>query len=118
MQFCFCPDWDTTDSISILRQLQEKYLAKHRKLYMAFVDLEKVLNRVPWKVLWWALCVAGVPEWLVKVVQAMYVGTRSRTHVNSSFIEEFEVKVGVHHWSLLSPLLFIIVLEHSHTNFV
>ena len=63
---------------------------------MAFVDLEKAFNRVPRKVLWWALRFVGVLEWLVKVVQAMYVGTRSRTHLNSSFSEEFEVKVGVH----------------------
>ena len=27
----------------------------------------------------------GVPEWLVKVVQAMHVGVRSRTLVSSSF---------------------------------
>ena len=41
----------------------------------------------------------------------MYVGARSRTNVTSSFSEEFEVKVGVHQGSVLSPLLFIIVLE-------
>ena len=62
---------------------------------MTFVNVEKAFNRVPQKVLWWALYVVGVQEWFVKVVQAMCVGTRSRTHVNSSFSEEFEVKVGV-----------------------
>ena len=42
----------------------------------------------------------------------MYIGARSRKRVNSSFIsEEFKVKVGVHQGSVLSPLLFIIVLE-------
>ena len=41
----------------------------------------------------------------------MYVGARSRTRVNSSFSEEFEVKVGVHQGSVLSPLVLIIVLE-------
>ena len=60
---------------------------------MAFVDLEKAFDRVP-RVPRVALCVFGLPEWLVKVVQAMYVGARSRTCVNSSFSEEFEVKVG------------------------
>ena len=29
----FCPGQNTTDAIFILRQLQEKYLVKHRKLY-------------------------------------------------------------------------------------
>ena len=34
-------------------------------------------------------------EWLVKVVQAMYVGAGSRARVKSSFSDEFEVKAGV-----------------------
>ena len=117
MQFGFCPGRGTTDKIFILRQLQENYLAKHRKLYIAFVDLEKAFDRLPRKKLWWALRVVGIPEWLVKVVQAMYVGARSRTRVNLSFSEEFEVKVGVHQESVLSPLLFIIVLEALSREF-
>ena len=60
---------------------------------MEFADLEKAFDRVLRKVLWSAIRVDGVSEWLVKVVQAMYVGARSRTHVNSSFSQEFEVKV-------------------------
>ena len=47
----------------------------------------------------------------------MYVGARSRTHVNSSFSEEFEVKVVVHQGSKLSHLLFIIVLEALSCEF-
>ena len=64
MQFGFCPGRSTTDAIFIFRQLQEKYLAKHTKLYMAFVNLEKASDKVPQKVLWWALCVVVVVlEW-------------------------------------------------------
>ena len=51
MQFGFCPGRGTTDAIFILRQLQEKYLAKQRKLCMAFVNLKKTFDRVPQKVL-------------------------------------------------------------------
>ena len=52
MLFSFCPGWGTTDAIFILKQLQEKYLAKHRKPCMPFVNLEKVFDRVPRKVQW------------------------------------------------------------------
>ena len=52
-----------------------------------------------------------VLEWLVKIVQAMYVGARSITYVNSSFSEKFELKIGVHQESVVSPLLFLIVLD-------
>ena len=39
MQFGFMPGRGTTDAIFILRQLQEKHLAKNKKLYFTFVDL-------------------------------------------------------------------------------
>ena len=41
----------------------------------------------------------------------MYSNARSRVRVGEGYSEEFEVKVGVHQGSVLSPLLFIIVLE-------
>ena len=87
MQFGFWSSRGTTDAIFIIRQLQEKYLMKYRKLYMAFVGLEKAFDRVLSKVLQWALRIVGVPEWLVKVVQAMHVGAGSRKRVNSSFMQ-------------------------------
>ena len=51
MQYGFMPGRDTTDAIFILRQLQEKHLAKNKKLYFTFVDLEKAFDRVPRKVI-------------------------------------------------------------------
>ena len=50
----------------------EKYLAVNKRLYMAFVDLEKVFDCVPRKVIWWALRKLGVEEWIVWLVQGMY----------------------------------------------
>ena len=41
----------------------------------------------------------------------MYPNARSRVRVGEGYSEEFEVKVGVHQGSILSPLPFIIVLE-------
>ena len=71
-QFGFVPGRGTTDAIFVVRQLQEKYLAANKRLYMAFVDLEKVFDRVPRKVIWWALRKLGVEEWIVRLVQWMY----------------------------------------------
>ena len=78
MQFGFMPGRGTTDAIFILRQLQEKHLAKNKKLYFAFADLEKAFDRVPRKVIWWAMRKLGIEEWIVRFVQAMYNNTRSR----------------------------------------
>ena len=46
-----------------------------------------------------------------EVVQAMYRNAQSRVRINSTFSDSFHVKVGVHQGSVLSPLLFICVLE-------
>ena len=78
---------------------------------MAFVDLEKAFDRVPRKVIWWALRKLGVEEWIVRLVQGIYANARSHVRVCEGYSEEFEVKVGFHQSSVFSPLLFIIVLE-------
>ena len=116
-QFGFVPGRGTTDAIFVVRQLQEKYLAFNKKLYMAFVDLEKAFDRVPQKVIWWALRKLGVEEWIMPLVQGMYANALSRVHVGEGYSEEFEVKVGVHQGLVLSPLLFIIVVEALSCEF-
>ena len=63
MQFGFMPGKGTTDAILIMRQVQEKHQAKKKKLYYAFVDLEKVFDRVPREVVRWVLQNLGVDEW-------------------------------------------------------
>ena len=50
-------------------------------------------------------------EWIVRLVQGVYSNARSRVRVGEGYSEEFYVKAGVHQGSVLSPLLFIIVLE-------
>ena len=66
-QFGFIPGRGTTDAIFVVRLLQEKYLAANKRLYMAFVDLEKAFDRVPRKVIWWARRKLGVEEWIVRL---------------------------------------------------
>ena len=56
-------------------------------------------------------------EWIVHLVQGMYSNARSHVRVGEGYSEEFEVKVGVHQGSILSPVLFIIVLEALSREF-
>ena len=99
--------------IFIVRQLQEKYLARNKELWMAFVDLEKAFDRVPREVVWWALRCLGV----VSVIKAIYEDATTMVRVNGRESKAFSVRVGVHQGSVLSPLLFINVLEALSREF-
>ena len=103
--------------LPIVRQLQEKYLAKQKDLWMAFVDLEKAFDRVPREVVWWALRSVGVDEWLVSVIKAMYTDTSTMVRSGDQVSQRLGVSVGEHQGSVLSPLLFIIVLEALSRSF-
>ena len=102
---------------SLLSGNCKRYLAANKRLYIAFVDKEKAFDRVPRKVIWWALRKPDVEEWILRLVQGMYANARSRVHVGEGYSEEFEVKIGIHQGSVLSPLLFIIVLEALSREF-
>jgi hypothetical protein len=117
MQFGFTPKKGTMDAIFIVRQVQEQFLAKQKVLWMAFVDLEKAFDRVPREVLWWALRYVKVEEWIIDVIKAMYVGATTAVKLPCGVSEQFEVKVGVHQGSVLSPLLFVIVMEALASHF-
>ena len=117
MQFGFRAGKSTTDAIFIVRHLQEKYLEKKRELWMAFIDLEKAFDRVPREVIWWALREAGVAESVILVIKSMYDGAMTAVKIGASESRQFPVKVGVHQGSVLSPILFIIVLEALSKRF-
>ena len=78
---------------------------------MCFVDLEKAFDCVPRKMMEWALRKKGLPEMLVIAVMSLYEGAKTKVRVGTELSEEFCVKVGVHQGSILSPLLFAIVVD-------
>jgi Reverse transcriptase (RNA-dependent DNA polymerase) len=84
---------------------------------MVFIYLEKASDRVPREVLWWALREVGADEGLVTVIKAMYADTPTMVKLNGRVSKGFGVKVGVHQGSVLSPLLFIIVMEALSRKF-
>jgi len=65
---------------------------------------------MPRKGLWSASRSHGVYKWYVRVIQGMYVNVRSRVHVNGHYSNEFGVDDAVCQGSVLSRLLFVLLL--------
>ena len=78
---------------------------------MCFVDMEKAFDRVPSKVMEWAMRKKGLSEVMVRAVMSLYDGAKTRVREGSEYLEEFQEKVGVHQRSVPSPLLFAIVVD-------
>ncbi|KAK3568269.1 hypothetical protein QTP86_002779 [Hemibagrus guttatus] len=74
-------------------------------------NLEKAYDRVPREELWYCMRKSGVAEKYVRVVQDMYERSRTVVRCDVGQTEEFNVEVGLHQGSALSPFLFAIVMD-------
>ena len=82
--------------VTIIEEFVVHLLLNGKKLYFGFVDLEKAFDRVPRKVISWAMRKLGVEEWLVSAVMSMYIGAKTVVRTVSGNSKGFEVKVGMH----------------------
>ena len=69
------------------------------------MNREKAFDRVPRKVLEWALRKKGIPEVLVRSVMSLCDGTKSRVRLDSESSEESHIKVRMHQGPILSPFI-------------
>ena len=102
----------------VLRQMVEKILEIQGSMALGFVDLEKAFDTVPREMVMATLRWMGVPEAEVKVVEGMYDKTTAGVVVGEEASEAFEVNIGLRQGSVLSPLLFIPVLDLVSRNTV
>ena len=105
------PGKSTVDAIFIVRQLMEKRIEGNLSVFCGFVDLEKAYDLVPRKVLYWCLWKKGVTEKLVRLVTETYRNAKTAVRTAGGVSREFEIKVGLHQGSALSPLLFAVIIN-------
>lgn len=110
-QLGFMKGVGTVDGIFCLRQTMEKYRERRRVLHMMFIDLEKAYDRVPRQEVWRCMRKRGVPEKYVRIIQETYKDVNTRVRCTVGTTDAFEVKVGLHQGSALSPILFNVVMD-------
>ena len=93
MQFGFMKGIGTTDAIFIVRQMQEKFRSKGKKLYFGFVELENAFDMVAREVIRWVMRKLGVEEWLVSAVMSMYTSAKTIVRTVNGNSNGFEVRL-------------------------
>ena len=110
MQFGFVSGKSATDTVFAVRQLREKYITVTKRLYFALFGIEDAFDRVPRKVLWRALKSLHLVECFLRIIYCMYSNAWNSVWLNGQY-RKFGMGVGVHQRSVLTILLFILVLK-------
>ena len=100
-----------TDQIATLRVIVEQTLEWQTPLYICFVDFEKAFDSVDRQSIWRILKHYGVPEKIVNIIGLLYEELTCQVIHDGRLSDEFAVNTGVRQGCLLSPLLFLIVLD-------
>ena len=82
-----------------------------KNIYFAFVNLEKAFGHVPRRILCRAMRRLRVNKWIIQLVKSRYDNAHLKVKIKNSYSNPMEVLLGVNKGSMLSPLLFIIVME-------
>src|SRR5277367_2527837 len=99
------------DQIFALRQLVEKCGRYDKKLYAAFMDLEKAYDRIDREGLWQVLRMYGVESKLLNGIKSFYDGSRACVRVDNNTSEWFDVKTGVRQGCVISTWLFNVFMD-------
>ncbi len=99
------------DQIFCNENTGRKYLEKDRKLFAAFMALEKAYDRVDRKGLWETLRVYRVGGQLLEGVRSFYENASASVRENGELSESFNIEVGVSQGYVMSPWLFSIYMD-------
>ena len=79
------------DQIFTLKQIGEKAREKKRRVYMGFIDLEKVYGRVNREALWQVLRIYDGEGQLLSGIKSMYVDSLAYVRVKGGESDHFRI---------------------------
>ena len=107
----FRKDKSCTDQIATLRIIIEQSLEWQSTLYLNFIDFRQAFDSVDRDTIWQLLRHYGIPQTLITLIQELYEGATCQVIHNGKLTEEFEVKTGVRQGCMLSPMIFLLVVD-------
>lgn len=101
-----------TDHVNTLRIIVEQSRELQSPLYLLFVDFEKAFDSIKRDRMWEILAKYGVPTKIINIVRDLYRESNLRVVHQGKVGPAFGVESGVKQGDILSPLLFLIVLDY------
>ena len=100
------------DNIFVLYSAVQKYLARGRKVYVAFVDLKKAFDRVNRSILWEILEKYGLQGRLLDMLKAIYLNVQCCVKCNNTVGTMFKCSCGLKQGCKMSPILFSLLVNY------
>ena len=110
-QFGFRKDRSTIDAMFTLLNLVQNFLNKKKRLYVAFVDLQKCFDSIYRNALWFKLYKLGIQGKVLRVMKNMYLHVKSCVKNFNDVSNFFEHSVELRQGEILSPILASLFLE-------
>ena len=107
----FRQDRSCTDHIATLRIIIEQSIEWQSPLYTIFVDFEKAFDSVDRETIWKLMKHYGIPQKLINIIQQLYEDSSCQIIHNGKLTDPFPVKTGVRQGCMLSPTIFLIVID-------
>ncbi|XP_067001635.2 LINE-1 retrotransposable element ORF2 protein isoform X1 [Anabrus simplex] len=108
----FRPQRGCQDQIFSMQQVIEKCYERNRQSCLCFVDLEKPYDRVPREKMFAILGDYGIKGRLLKAIKGIYVDNWASVRIDGRMSSWFRVLTGVRQGCNLSPLLFVVYMDH------
>ncbi|VDP49263.1 unnamed protein product [Schistosoma curassoni] len=107
----FGKDRSCTYQTATLWIITEQSIEWNSALYINFIDYEKAFDSVDGRTLWKLLRHYGVPEKIVNIIRNSYDGLQCKVVHEEQLTDAFQVRIGVRQGCLLSPFLFLLVVD-------
>ncbi len=100
-----------SDAIFATQEVVARYFRGGSQVYMCLYDLQKAFDSVEYTVLLEKLFDAGVNGKTWRLLKSWYIGGSSQVKLDGMLSHSFPVERGVKQGSVLSPALFLLVMD-------
>jgi hypothetical protein len=108
----FRKGYSTHDHIFVLYSVVQKYLCRTgKKLYVAFIDLQKAFDSVHHEILLKSISGEGISGTFFNAIKCMYRSLSACVRAGNEMSDLFDCPMGVRQGCVLSPTLFSLLIN-------